>query len=251
MNDSTLSSRMRALGVRKPADREAQKLTIVPAPFATLDAQVPAVGLDDLPAERQPDPRAVLFRRVERQQGLPQHVVGHAGALVDHLDEVAAVRQPLDADPDRPAVRGCLDRILQQVDQHLLHLGGVEPAGGARQLTGGLELEQFTGPVEPLRPRHELLCRRRQTREPGVALEEAGQVLDSLTDRLVDRPESIEALSLAGHGHSRVGQRGDRCEGVVQLVGDDADHLLPDLRLLPGQLGRSSVAAGTACAGSG
>jgi hypothetical protein len=44
------------------------------------------VGFDDFAAERKTDAGARLFRRIERQQRVPHHLLGHPAPVVEHLD---------------------------------------------------------------------------------------------------------------------------------------------------------------------
>ena len=82
-------------------------------------------------------------------------LLGHAGAVVDHIDGDAVEPGPC-ADHDGPRPAGGRDRlrgIVDQVDQHLLNLVGV--GRGHRQL--GLDLEPALDPLG-----HELVAEQEQ-----------------------------------------------------------------------------------------
>ena len=207
-----------------------------------LDAQPAAVGLDDLLAQREADARArLLGRRVERQQGALHHGRVHARPAVDHPQHALALRRQVDGHPDLAGRAARLLRVLQEVDQHLLHLHGVEPAGlrgrNRRQLERAHRVHalQELPPVDGLRPRLG------QPREPRVALEEGRQVRGPLLDRREDPLEQRGVLRPPGRLARGVRERADGRERVVELVAHHADGALPDLDLLAPQLGRQAL----------
>jgi hypothetical protein len=89
------------------------------------------VGFDDPPADRQPKPRAAAARR--RRVGaeeLLEHAAlgagGHARAAVGDLDDHPALARAR-GDLDRRAGGRVLQRVVDQVDQHLLDRDVVDP----------------------------------------------------------------------------------------------------------------------------
>ena len=71
--------------------RGSQHVTTVPCPTVACNRNRPAVGFDDLVAERQAEAGAGGFGGVERDQGLAQDFVGHAGAAVADADDDSVV----------------------------------------------------------------------------------------------------------------------------------------------------------------
>ena len=126
-------------------------------------------------------------------------------------------------------------RVLQQVQQRLLHLRAVE----ARRLVGQVAVDAEghlrPQPLDEQRPRQRLEPRCRQLREPRVAVDEAFEMPRALLDGREDR---FEPRRLPAPRQLRAGmrERRDRRERIVEFVADHADHLLPRLHFLPAQL---------------
>ena len=87
-----------------------------PTPLAALDPQRAAVGLDDLPAQRQADPAAGLLGRVEREQRVAHHLLAHPSTAIGNTNARTTVGHPghADGDPRRPdeAIEVALDWAL-------------------------------------------------------------------------------------------------------------------------------------------
>ncbi len=94
-----------------------------------------ALGLDDPPADRQADAHAIRLGADEGLEEPVQHVAREAHAGILHLDlQPAAVGILPDRGGDRQllplAALHRLDRVAQQVHQHLLHRDPVDPHRG-------------------------------------------------------------------------------------------------------------------------
>ncbi len=83
------------------------------------------MGFHDFPAQGQAEAGTCCFRRVERQQCIPEHVLCQPGATVGDLDH-KAFHPIADADGDVIGPRARFRCIFQQIDHHLLHLARVE-----------------------------------------------------------------------------------------------------------------------------
>ena len=122
------------------------KRNALPPPVGRLDPDPPAVRLDDAPAHRQPDPRAVdLLVRAREHAEDPARLGGvDAEAVVAHRhDPFLAVGDRRDVDPQR-RVAAELHRVREQVLQHAPQLPRV--ALDLRQLA---DLERRARLVEP------------------------------------------------------------------------------------------------------
>src|SRR2546422_11275623 len=87
-----------------------------------LRPDAPAVRLDDALADREAEPgapAAVGPPAVELLEDLVLLPAGQPRAAVGDLDGHGAVRRGRD-DPDRTFGRSVLDRVVEEVDQHLL-----------------------------------------------------------------------------------------------------------------------------------
>jgi hypothetical protein len=126
-------------------------------------------------------------------------------------------------------------RVLQQVEQALLELRGIDAgdAGIARAFVHELDLRAQLR--EEARPLDRLQPRRRQLGEARVVADETFEMACAFLDR---RQRIRQPLVLAAAQQLRAGmrERGDRRQRVVELVADHADHLLPGLHFLPAQL---------------
>jgi hypothetical protein len=87
---------------------------------------------DDFPAEGQPEARACLLRREERQQRIPQYALREPCAAVGHLDH-KSIGMVVHHDGDVIGRRARFRRVLQQIDHHLFELAGVENSLAWRQ----------------------------------------------------------------------------------------------------------------------
>ena len=86
-----------------------------------------AMRFGDFARERESQARAAPFSRIKRQQRLREHRRIHAGTPVAYLDALrVAERRHFDFDGVRGAAR--FVGILEQVEQRLFDLAGVEPA---------------------------------------------------------------------------------------------------------------------------
>mmetsp|Transcript_14999 Transcript_14999/g.28128 ORF Transcript_14999/g.28128 Transcript_14999/m.28128 type:complete len:224 (+) Transcript_14999:320-991(+) len=187
-------------------DRDTQ-----PAAVAVVQRDAAVVGLGDLAHQRQPQAGAALrtrpgtFGGVERQQGLGQHRLAHAGATVQHFD---AQLGALLAQPQLHRVAGAagLVRVLDQVQQGLLDLRRVEPAWRGRRRAVEPELGQRRQALQKVRPVHRLAARRGQLGKARIAGQEAVQMRRPLADR---GQHGGQALDVAAPGQfgGAVGQR--------------------------------------------
>ncbi len=129
--------------------------------------------------------------------------------------------------------------ILHQVDQRLLQLGTIEPTRLGRQgpddaaLLRGSELTQKRLPV------HGGRLRSGKLRECRIARDELMQMLGALADG-GERSGDVLLVPATAELTTGLRHRGDRPEGVVELVAQYPDELLPDrhflARQLPGQV---------------
>ncbi len=133
-------------------------------------------------------------------------------------------------------VVACLEGVLQQIDQRLLDLPGVEIAIHARGVTQLQRGVQHANAFQERRPRHAFQARLGQAREPRVALEKSRQVRSALFDDVEHALELGQLFRIFRDQARRVHHRRDRREGVVQLVIDQPNHLLPDLDFLTAEL---------------
>jgi hypothetical protein len=185
------------------------------------------------PKDKSTEPRPALLRRIEGEQGALHHVGGHPFPAVAHGDPRGGLRR-LDLDGDRGARAAGLLGVLDHVDEHLLHLGGIEEAlarGAGRRDELRLRVHRAER-VDEGAPREALLAGGGHARELRVPLEERLQMIDAVGDGVEDARE----LRLVGPAFDeqsrRVHQGRHRRERVVQLVAQDANELLPGLDLL-------------------
>jgi len=197
------------------------------------------VRLDDLACQRQPEAGAATFGRIKRQQRLCQHGVVHAGPGIGHfeplLERMAGHRQR-----HRVGVAARLGGVLQQVDQGLFDLRGVEVAGRRGQRAGETEAALRRQAFDERRPGHGARLRCRQLGEARIGIKEAVQVACTLADDGEDAGQAFDVAAPRQFG-AAVRERRDRRQRVVQLVADDADHALPGRHLLARQFTRHAA----------
>ena len=91
------------------------------------------MGREDLGAERQAEAAAAALRGGERERGAPHRVLVHARPAVEDAEERS---RPSGAGSTETAISSGrasgLGRVLQEVQEHLLHLRGIED--GRRRL---------------------------------------------------------------------------------------------------------------------
>ena len=126
--------------------------------------------------------------------------------------------------------------VLQQVEQCLLGLRGVDADDAVAVFAAPAERDLRGEAGEEAAPLHRLAARGGQLGEARVVADEAFQMATAFFDR---RQRLRQLLRLAAPQQFLAGmrQRGDRRQRVVELVADDADHLLPGLHFLPAQFG--------------
>src|SRR5438552_311955 len=95
-------------------------------PWLTLHPDSSAVKLDELPGEGQPEPGAfgLLVRGADLTELLEDRLLipgGNAGPRVRHGDLGNTVMHP-SADVNSAPLRGELQRVGEEVQEHLLHL---------------------------------------------------------------------------------------------------------------------------------
>src|SRR5512132_2275785 len=137
-------SRSRPGGQRGRLDREGEGEGAA-RPDDALGPDAAAVGLDQLPAEGQAEPAAAAgpgpgrVQPIEAVEHPAQMLGGDPGAGVGHGQPGPVGRLP-DPDPDRAAGSGELDRVVDQVGDHLGETGPVaEDHGPGRRLHAELE----------------------------------------------------------------------------------------------------------------
>ena len=190
----------------------------------------------DLARQRQPQARAAALGGIERHQRVGQHRLAHAAAAVQYFDAQQACLAP-HAQAHAVGRRARFVGILEQVQQRLLHLRHVQARGFHRQFVFEREADLAAQAVNELRPLQRLQARRRQLGKVRIAADESLQVPRTLLDGAEHRLQPVE-LAAARELGARVRQRRHRRQRIVQLVADDADHLLPGLHFLAPQLGR-------------
>ena len=127
-------------------------------------------------------------------------------------------------------------RVLEQVQQRLFELRGIEASGLFRQGTIQRETDLRAQAFAECRPYDRFQPRRGQLGEVRITANETFQMPRTFLDRAED---FLEALVLAAPHEldTRMRQRRDRRQRVVEFVADDADDFLPGLYFLPAQLG--------------
>src|SRR5262249_43939709 len=150
-----------------------------------LETEGPAVGGQDLGAEREPEAGAGGLRGGEGQERRPHRLLVHPAPAVEDRELPAVRPGPLGRHLDRAPRAPRFRRVLDEVDDDLLHLRGVEPARSLRNLSE-TERQEVLRAFEELAPGDLLRARPRQAREPRVTLEKAAEVIDALGDRAVD-----------------------------------------------------------------
>src|SRR5712691_9286566 len=201
---------------RGPARKPTRDLE--PAAGARLQPQAAAVRLQYLPAEGETETGAGWLRGIEGKQRARHDLLVHAPAPVHHAENAALVGRAMDAERDLLRRAARLVGVLEQVDQHLLHLGSVEPAG----LRGRSPLppERAHAPhlFQELAPRHLPGVGTRQPGEARVSLEKLGEVRGPVFQYLEDALEAVGVLGPPEHVTRGVDEGADRGERVVQLV---------------------------------
>src|SRR5687767_1884038 len=94
---------------------------------------------------------------------------------------------------------------------------------------------------EDIRPRRSRLPRFRQPRKVRVRVEKTAEEGKTFFDQPVDLIEAMAVLRHLLRPASRVKERADRRNGVVDLMIDDADRVLPDTYFLTPQLRRQPL----------
>ena len=191
--------------------------------------------LGDLAAEGQPDARSVRLRGEEGHEQVGGVRDPRSLVLDEHLD-VEGGDSPPDAHA-APRLRDGVDRVVQQVDEHLVQLIRVGPNDdvGARlhsHREPGLELRHAADPCLDV---HRIQLRWRQARQPGVGGHEPAQGGGPARDDpesllhvrgLERRPAVSEAVPQA------LGDGADGGERVVDLVPQHPNQSAPRLALL-------------------
>ena len=129
-------------------------------------------------------------------------------------------------------------RVLEQVDQRLLDLRGVEADDALRRRARQRELHDHAQPFEQDIPGHGREPRLRQLRELRITFDEAGEMTRAVFDGGEHAAQLLGVRRRARQDLAGMRERGDRRERVVQLVRDDADHLLPGRHFLRIDLAR-------------
>jgi len=170
------------------------------------------------------------FGGVEGQQRIAQRARAQAAAAIADLDAESRCRRAhADRDGFRRGAR--LGGVLEQVDHHLRELTLIEACRLLRHATidakrhGGLE------PCQEALPRDRCRARPRQLGEARVAVDEARQVCGAVGDGR-EHPLELCRVRLLRQQLPGVSERGDGRQRVIELVRNDADHLLPDGHLL-------------------
>jgi hypothetical protein len=189
-----------------------------------------AVRLGEAARDREPEPRAVPGSpAAERlKQRLPL-LVGEAGAGVDDVDAELG-RTAFDSEEHVRAGRGVAERVLEQVGEHPLDLGGVhlhrrrlgaevEPdAGGLRAETGeSLSDELVHVPQLPMGLGRAGL----EPREVEQLLDDAIEARRLAADRLREA-EPIVGFEREPRAGQRVGRGENRGQRRAQVVGHRA-----------------------------
>ena len=131
-------------------------------------------------------------------------------------------------------------RVLDQIDEHLLHLRRIDVALELRRSFDAEGIKQLSA-LNDLVPARLLLPRLRQARELGVRAEERAEKGEALLDQAVDLFDAVAMLRLLLRAPRRMKERADRRDAVVDLVVHDPDRLLPDGDLLPPELRREPL----------
>ncbi len=101
--------------------------------FFAFQPQFAAVRVDqtlrDGEAEAVPAARAGLVGAIEALAHARQLVGGNADAFIDHLNQHQPIGRGRDAQRDRSAGARILDRVVQEIEQHLLDAIGIGPGG--------------------------------------------------------------------------------------------------------------------------
>src|SRR5205085_11623375 len=139
------------------------------AALPPLQREAPAVGLDDLSGEREAQAGPGLLGGEEELQRPRDRFVGQAGTAIEDGD-VDASWNTLYTQLDLVARASRLDRVLQEIHQDLLELRFVEPARLARQAACQPERVERIERAKERRPFHRTRPRRRQPREPRIAI---------------------------------------------------------------------------------
>ena len=181
-------------------------------------AQQPSQALDD--GQPQPQPAATLARRVADLMILVEHCLqlgrGDADAGVPDLDQQRGALPA--AAQQHPAAFGILDRVRQQVAQHLLQ----QPRVGADRRAARHDAQR-----EALRPgmESELAVQPVQQR-PDAALHHLG-----LHDASLDLVQVQQGVQHAGHGAQGFVQACDQPDGLVARDGPGQQPLQQRQRL--------------------
>src|SRR6185437_8356992 len=130
--------------------------------------------------------------------------------------------------------------VLEQVDEYLLDLRPVEPSRLFRQRLHDAKAVLLGEVLEQRPPVHGRRKRRRQLCYRGIAGYEFVEVLGALADS-GKRGGQLGRIPAAHQLCARLSERGDRRQGVVELVAHDPGELLPDTDLAPGELARDAL----------
>src|SRR5579883_698275 len=100
--------------------------------LAIREADAAAMRFGDLTGQRESEPRSTALGGVEGQERLRHDGIAHSAPPVPHFDELPQAKM---RDGDLDAIRWtpALLRVLEQIDERLLELRAVEPAGLRRQ----------------------------------------------------------------------------------------------------------------------
>ena len=186
------------------------------------------VRLHDLAGQRQSQAGAIALGRIEGHQRVLQHLLVHALAAIQHI-QAQPLRQPRQLHPHviigRIGFGAGFVGVLQQVQQRLPELRDVDAAAQFlfRLLLQG-ERDLLAQAGQEGRPVHGLQLWLGQLGKARIATDEALQVARPVLDGGEDLRQPFETLPLHQHA-AGMGQRGDRCQRIVELVADHPDHL--------------------------
>ena len=234
----------RAAAARGAARAGSAHVAIVPPPGRGPSVSVPPCAARISAQSGKPEAASAApaaRSRRERQRGAPHRLLVHAGPAVEDAEDRSVPRRGLDGDGDLAGGAAGLRRVLEEVQEHLLDLGGIEDGG--RGLGGSEDAERNGAPhgVEERRPENGFGRRRRDPRERRVAFHETREVADALLDRREDLVETAGVPAVRGGESGRMHEGADGRERVVHLVAHDADDLAPGLQLLAAHVAREGL----------
>ena len=166
--------------------------------------------LGNLACQGEAESAATALGRIKRQHRIGQHGLAHARTAIANVDaHVVTVQGDGKLDVLHRATR--FDRVLQQIDEQLLDLAAIEPAGGSRWRSGKPKRRVLAERGEERQPLHRRSLWHRQLGEMRIALHEAAKMPRALLDRVEDPLQAIE-ITAPRQFPPGMGKRADRCQ---------------------------------------